>query len=536
MAASENLDMYYNQHQLLPKKAADNYLDHLSGLDIDAEPFTVRHTSIICTIGPACCTVPMMVEMIKNGMNIARMNFSHGSHEYHANTIKVVREAAEQFKMEGYDKPVSIALDTKGPEIRTGLIKGDGTAEVALKTGEKVTLTIDEALMNHCDQTTVFVDYPNIVKIAKIGMRVFVDDGLISLVVSEIGADGKSLHCVIQNGGLLGSKKGVNLPGSPVDLPAVSEKDKSDLQFAVDQNLDMVFASFIRDAAGVREVRKALGEKGKHILIISKIENHQGVKNFDEIMAESDGIMVARGDLGIEIPPQKVFIAQKMMISKCNKAGKPIICATQMLESMVKNPRPTRAEVSDVANAVLDGADCTMLSGETAKGLYPIDCVRMMHAVAREAELAIFHKELFGSLRNANAYIPASADSIAIAAVEAAYHSSASAIIVLTTSGKSAQLISKYRPRCPIICVTRNPISARQMHLWRGLYPLLITTPKKITEVIGDVWITDVEERVNKALEVCKLEGFSRPGDSIVVVTGWRGGSGYTNTLRIIKF
>jgi len=531
-----DLDKYYKQHQEITEGLSKepNYLEHLCRLDIDAEPYSVRQTGIICTIGPACREVPKLMEMIMSGMNIARLNFSHGTYEYHAQSIKNIREAVDTLLKQGHTRVVAIALDTKGPEIRSGLIKGSATGEVELVKGKKMKIVIDKEYAEKCDENTLFVDYPNIMKIVQPGSRVFIDDGLLSLIVLSVGSDG--IEAEIENGGRLGSKKGVNLPGLPVDLPAVSEKDKLDLSFGVEQGVDMIFASFIRDAHGVREVRKALGEEGKKILVISKVENHQGVKNFDEILAESDGIMVARGDLGIEIPPQKVFIAQKMMISRCNRAGKPCICATQMLESMTYKPRPTRAEVSDVANAILDGADCVMLSGETAKGDYPLECVRMMHAIAREAESVVFHKELFENLRfaNLNKDIKNNVNSLAIAAVEASFHSMATCIIVLTTSGYSAHLLSKYRPRCPIIGVTRNAIAARQMHLWRGIYPYWIREEKKPDLVHGDEWIMDVETRVQKAIDLAIQKGFSRRGDVIVILTGWRGGSGNTNTLRVL--
>lgn len=531
-----DLDKYYKQHQEITEGLSKepNYLEHLCRLDIDAEPYSVRQTGIICTIGPACREVPKLMEMIMSGMNIARLNFSHGTYEYHAQSIKNIREAVDTLLKQGHTRVVAIALDTKGPEIRSGLIKGSATGEVELVKGKKIKIVIDKEYAEKCDENTLFVDYPNIMKIVQPGSRVFIDDGLLSLIVLSVGSDG--IEAEIENGGRLGSKKGVNLPGLPVDLPAVSEKDKLDLAFGVEQGVDMIFASFIRDAHGVREVRKALGEEGKKILVISKVENHQGVKNFDEILAESDGIMVARGDLGIEIPPQKVFIAQKMMISRCNRAGKPCICATQMLESMTYKPRPTRAEVSDVANAILDGADCVMLSGETAKGDYPLECVRMMHAIAREAESVVFHKELFENLRfaNLNKDIKNNVNSLAIAAVEASFHSMATCIIVLTTSGYSAHLLSKYRPRCPIIGVTRNAIAARQMHLWRGIYPYWIREEKKPDLVHGDEWIMDVETRVQKAIDLAIQKGFSRRGDVIVILTGWRGGSGNTNTLRVL--
>lgn len=517
----------------LPSKSARNYHEHTANLDIDNTPQSARNTGIICTIGPVCKDVPKLIEMIKNGMNIARMNFSHGTHSYHAEVIKNVRQACTELDATPYGRPIGIALDTKGPEIRTGLIGSSSTAEVELIKGKKITLTTDVKNNESCSENLLWVDYPNIVKVVKKDSRIYIDDGLISLKVLSSTED--TVECEIENGGSLGSKKGVNLPGLPVDLPAISEKDKSDLLFGVEQGVDMVFASFIRDAAGVRSVREVLGEKGKDIKIISKIENHQGVKNFDEILKESDGIMVARGDLGIEIPAQKVFIAQKMMISRCNQAGKPVICATQMLESMVCKPRPTRAEVSDVANAVLDGADCVMLSGETAKGQYPIETITTMHNIAQEAESVIYHKDLFESLRITNLG-GCNTHSIAIAAVEASFHSQATAILVLTTSGKTAQLVAKYRPACPIIAVTRNAVAARQSHLWRGIFPIVIKTPKVEGLVSGEAWLEDVELRIKEAMEECEVLGVVKKGGNLVVLTGWRGGSGYTNTLRMIKY
>merc|ERR1712218_24651 len=300
-------------------QGASTTVEYMSRLQILSKADKIRLSGIVCTIGPVSKAPEFLVKMIDAGMNVARMNFSHGSHEYHASTIANCREAAKKYKEEkGFDPSLAIALDTKGPEIRTGLLEGDdGRKELILEAGDTIKLTTDDAFKEKCTKEVLWLDYKNISKVMTPGKRIYIDDGLISVKALEIGPD--YVLGEIENGGNLGSRKGCNLPATDTDLPAVSEKDMKDLQFGVDQGVDMVFASFIRDAAGVREIRKVLGDGGKDILIISKIENQQGVNNIDEIIAESDGIMVARGDMGIEIPPEKVFIAQKQIIAKCNQ-------------------------------------------------------------------------------------------------------------------------------------------------------------------------------------------------------------------------
>ncbi|KRX94397.1 Pyruvate kinase PKM [Trichinella pseudospiralis] len=474
----ERSGSYYRQEQGAAKPYAKTMLEHLCHLNIDDEKIPVRKTGIICTIGPSSRSVDMLVKMIVSGMNIARLNFSHGSHEYHAETIENLHAAVSCFNE---PRVVALALDTKGPEIRTGVFASGAETEVDLRRGDEITLTTDEKYQMCCTEKIVYVDYKNIVKVLKKDMRVFIDDGLICLRVCEID----SLTCVVENGGKLGSRKGVNLPGAKVDLPAVSDKDIRDLQFAVKNDVvDMVFASFIRNAEGVRVLRKVLGEEGKHIKIVAKIENHEGVANVDEIIEAADGIMVARGDLGIEIPPEQVFIAQKAIIAKCKVAGKPVICATQMLESMISKPRPTRAESSDIANAVLDGADCVMLSGETAKGQYPLEALQIMHEVqlyylenafniCRQAEAAHYHNSFFNELLMITPRPTDAAHTIAIAATSAA-------------------------PR-------------------------------------DADWPTDVDKRITFGIKAGKERGFIHGGDMLVVVTGWRQGAGFTNTMRVIE-
>lgn len=515
---------------------------HMTNLAVFSEERPVRSTSIICTIGPASRSVPVLTSLIEAGLNIARMNFSHGTHDYHEETIGNVREAALKACPHGNTRPVAIALDTKGPEIRTGNLKGAGTgySEVKLKAGQDIVVSTNKDHYAECTDQLLYLDYENIVNVIKVGQLIYIDDGLLSLKVKE-KKDAQTLLCEVMNGGALGSHKGVNLPDSPVDLPALSVRDKTDIKFGLGQKIDMIFASFIRKASDVVSIRAECGEEGKNILVISKIENKEGIDNIDEIIESSDGIMVARGDMGIEIPPEKVFLAQKMIIAKCNLAGKPVICATQMLESMTVNPRPTRAEASDVANAVLDGADCVMLSGETAKGSYPLETVKMMSNICREAEIAWFASQYFfdirrygntglGALSHGTTENKIVAEATCIAAVDASFAMKCSCIVVLTTKGTSARMMSRYRPRVPMLVVTRDLMVAGQLHLWSGCFPLLFPDPKQ-----ADMpWMEDVDRRVRFAVKAGRNLGIVENGSKIVVVTGWKTGAGSTNTMRVL--
>jgi len=490
-------------------------LEHNSKLDIYEEATHPRGTGIICTIGPKTNNVPMLASLMEKGMDVCRMNFSHGNHGYHQTVVNNAREAAEKV-----GKIVAIALDTKGPEIRTGNFVDD--AEFLLELGKEVVVSVNPDDKNSGTAEKFFVDYLDLPKSVNIDSIIYIDDGLISLRVLEVGEN--FVRCVVENSGPISNHKGVNLPNTPVNLPALSEKDKKDLAFGVKNNIDMVFASFIRKAEDVREVRAALNDP--KIQIISKIENHEGVTNFDEILELTDGVMVARGDLGTEIEPFKVFLAQKMMISKCMMAGKPVIVATQMLESMIKNPRPTRAEVSDVANAVLDGADCVMLSGETAKGAYPEAAVSMMAQICREAEHATHHMRVFEDLQSCQGKTRTE-ETVACSAVLASYDQEARAIIVLSNSGHTARLVAKYRPGCPIVsvCGLSNSRTGRQMNITRNTWSCMYddSNGKK-----------DPNTRVLIGCEFAVKAFNLKAGDTIVAVHADNMGLGFANLTRII--
>ncbi|OAA62784.1 pyruvate kinase [Niveomyces insectorum RCEF 264] len=502
-------------------------IDWLSNLDTAYQPEkNYRRTSIICTIGPKTNSVEAINKLRAVGLNVVRMNFSHGSYEYHQSVIDNTR-AAEKAQT---GRQLAIALDTKGPEIRTGNTRNDD--DIPLTAGTVMNFTTDERYATSCDTKNMYVDYKNIAKVVKPGRKIYVDDGVLAFDVLEI-TDEKTIKVRARNNGFISSKKGVNLPNTDVDLPALSEKDKNDLRFGVKNNVDMVFASFIRRAQDIRDIREVLGPDGAHIQIIAKIENRQGLNNFPEILAETDGVMVARGDLGIEIPAAEVFAAQKKLIAMCNIAGKPVICATQMLESMIKNPRPTRAEISDVGNAVTDGADCVMLSGETAKGNYPEESVSEMSEACLKAENTIPYVSHFEELCGLVKRPVTIAESCAMAAVRASLDLNAGGIIVLSTSGDSARLLSKYRPVCPIFMVTRTASASRYSHLYRGVYPFLFPEEKPDFEEVN--WQEDVDRRIKWGIERAMALNVLNKGDTVVVVQGWKGGVGNTNTLRIVK-
>ncbi|KAL7953914.1 pyruvate kinase [Trichoderma compactum] len=501
-----------------------NWLASLNTAFTPARNF--RRTAIICTIGPKTNSVEALNKLRDAGLNVARMNFSHGSYEYHQSVIDNVRAAVDVHP----GRPVAIALDTKGPEIRTGNTAGD--VDIPITVGTVMNITTDEKYITDCDTQNMYVDYKNITKVIQPGRVVYVDDGVLAFDVLSI-KDDKTVEVRARNNGFISSRKGVNLPNTDVDLPALSEKDKADLRFGVKNGVDMVFASFIRRAQDIKDIRDVLGPEGKQIQIIAKIENRQGLNNFAEILEETDGVMVARGDLGIEIPAAEVFAAQKKMIAMCNIAGKPVICATQMLESMIKNPRPTRAEISDVGNAVTDGADCVMLSGETAKGNYPAESVREMHEASLKAENTIPYVSHFEELCTLVKRPVSPVESCAMAAVRASLDLGAGGIIVLSTSGDSARLLSKYRPICPIFMVTRNPTTSRFSHLYRGVYPFLYPEQKPDFETVN--WQEDVDKRIKWAVTHAIELGTLTAGDTVVVVQGWKGGMGNTNTLRIVR-
>lgn len=433
----------------------------------------MARTRIICTIGPAVNTLEKILELIDAGMNVARLNFSHGTHEEHLVVIDRLKEARHR-----RGKPLGIMLDTKGPEIRLGMI-AEGTKE--LQAGNVWKLVAEEVLG---DDEKVSIRPGFVLDKVEVGMKVLFNDGYINSNVIETGPGWVLVR--IENGGIISSGKGVNIPGSELGLPAVTEKDIEDIRFGCQQDVDFIAASFVRSANHVLTIRKLLAEENKSdIMIISKIENNEGVQNFDSIVQVSDGIMIARGDLGVEVPLSRVPMLQKMMIRKCVMAGKPSVTATQMLESMINNPRPTRAEASDVANAIYDSTSAVMLSGETAIGKFPIEVVKVMKGIIEVAESDFDYKTYF-ELHTKNVYhdVPSA---VTLATVKTAYSANAQAIFVLTSNGNTARLVSRLRPSVPIIAMTPHEKCYNQMGLNWGVIPYLGPICKNIMEAFAQI-------------------------------------------------
>ncbi|WP_342553831.1 pyruvate kinase [Paenibacillus sp. FSL R7-0652] len=467
-------------------------------------------TKIICTMGPACDSIETLKIMIQEGMTVARLNMAHGELEDHVGRINNIRAAAAEL-----NKYVPIMMDIKGPEVRIGKLK---EASVHLQAGKELTLTTEDILG---DVDRISVNYPELNLVVKPGDRILIDDGLVDLTVLSV--EGSEIHCQIISGGILKPRKGVNLPGIKTTLPGVTERDIMHIGFGIENNIEIIAASFVRKGDDIREIRSILKERGQeHVQIISKIENQEGMTNLDDIIEASDGIMVARGDLGVEVPIEDVPMMQKEMIDKCNKAGKPVIVATHMLESMQVNPRPTRSEVSDVANAVLQGADVVMLSGESAAGKYPIQSVRTMAAVARRAETMIDYKEQFD--QKSAQQVADITEVISQGAVSSSLVLNAKAIITSTESGFTARMISKYRPKAPIIAVTQHQEVLAKICLLSGVIP-----------VMGDK-VTTTDEMFESATRNAIKTGYIEKGDIIVLSAGVPiGQSGNTNLIKVLQ-
>ncbi len=471
----------------------------------------MRKTKIICTLGPAVDSDEMVKALIVNGMDAARLNFSHGSHEEHKVRIDRVRRVAHKMGVN-----IPLILDTKGPEIRTREFKN---GSVVLKEGTEFTLSADKN--REGDATGVSITYPYLAEDVEIGTSILIDDGLCSLTVTAI--NGPDVVCRVNNTSKISNHKSINIPGVDIDQPFISESDRSDLLFGIEMDVDYVSASFVRTAEDVRKMRKLLNVNGgEKIKIIAKIECRSGIDNLDEIISVADGIMVARGDMGVEIPFKELPVIQKMMISKCTKAGKIVVTATQMLESMTEHSRPTRAEVSDVANAIFDGTTCTMLSGETAAGKYPIEAVKTMSDIAEFAEKQIDYRQCYFQNQASNAVLDIPG-TISSAAVEASFSLGAKAIICMTATGRTGWLTSAFRPECPIIVCVTDEKAARQLKLAYGVTPLLAPFTDDVVKMR--------DQSINLALKSKAVAD----DDLVVIISGSIPGFRYADSMQISK-
>lgn len=476
----------------------------------------MKRTKIICTMGPNTDDEEMMRKLAKAGMDIARFNFSHGDHEEQKNRMNLLKKVRKELKL-----PIAILLDTKGPEIRTGILEGG--QKVYLEEGSQFTLTTEQIEGNNtrCSQT-----YKDLPKDVKAGDTILIDDGLIQLTVEEI--TDTDVVCRVVNGGELGQKKGINVPNVEVKLPAITEQDKNDILFGIEQGIDFIAASFVRNAEAIKEIKELLrANGGERIDVIAKIENAEGVHNIDKIIKAADGVMVARGDLGVEIPAHEVPHIQKMIIRKCNESYKPVITATQMLDSMMRAPRPTRAEVTDVANAIYDGTDAIMLSGETAMGKYPEQAVQMMVKIAECTEPYMTHKRFldYRALRgNKNV-----SSAVGVAAVQTTENLGADCIVTPTISGQTARLISNFRPKVPIYAVSPNEWARRKMQIYWG-----------VTSVAG-YEEDSTENIISHAMYIVRRENLVKKGDIVVFTAGdpatnmVNGEGAVTNIMQVIQ-
>lgn len=478
----------------------------------------MKKTKIICTMGPNTNNRDIMLKLAENGMDIARFNFSHGDHEEQLGRLNILKSVREELGL-----PIASLLDTKGPEIRTGVLKDD--KKVSLKEGNTYTLTTEDIIG---DETRVHINYAGIVNDVVSGNRILIDDGLIELEVMEV--KGTEVICTIINGGELGGKKGVNVPNVSIKLPALTQKDKDDILFGIEQGMDFIAASFVRSAEAIREIRQILKQHNSTMQIIAKIENAEGIENIDEIISCSDGIMVARGDLGVEIPVEQLPKVQKMIIKKCNENFVPVITATQMLDSMIRNPRPTRAEVTDVANAIYDGTDAIMLSGETAMGKYPVEALKMMVHIAETTEPSLDYDRLMNEKKNPEGMEVSGA--VGYSSIATATRLNAKYIVTASVSGLTPRLISKFKPKADIIGVSPNESTVRKMQLYWGV--------KSLKSVGIDETDATSEKILEAGIELIKKEKLVEAGDIVVMTSGVPSKditdckAGITNNMKVV--
>lgn len=467
-------------------------------------------------MGPRTMDKIILKELIAGGMNVARFNFSHGSYEEHAERIALVRQVSEQLGI-----PVALMLDTKGPEIRTGLLK-DGK-KVSLEQGKEFTLYTEE---REGDETGCSITYQQLVYDVRKGDTILIDDGLIGLEVQRVSAD--KIECIIKNGGELGERKGVNVPNVKIHLPGVTQKDREDILFGIEQGVDYIAASFVRNSDCIMDIREILEDNhGRDIGIIAKIENAEGVENIDEILDAADGIMVARGDLGVEIPADQVPHIQKKIIHKCNRKCKPVVTATQMLDSMIRNPRPTRAEAGDVANAIYDGSDAIMLSGETAMGKYPVEAVRMMAKIAETTEAHLDYSNL--QKLNKKQRKKDISMAVGFASVSTAEILKASCLVVPTMTGYTARMISSLRPKTPIYAISPSEPAVRRMQLYWGVYAMPGETEDSTRHMITNSMKIILRRKLIKKGELAVFTA----GDPATNMVSGRGRS--TNVMQVVE-
>ncbi|MCI8950714.1 MAG: pyruvate kinase [Lachnospiraceae bacterium] len=455
----------------------------------------MKKTKIICTMGPNTSNPEILRGLAENGMDVARFNFSHGTHEEHKSRLELLKQIRKDV-----DRPIAALLDTKGPEIRTGLLKDE--KKVALTEGQDFTLTTREVTG---DEHICSINYDGLNDDVKPGNRILIDDGLIELKVKEV--KDTDILCTVINGGELGQRKGVNVPNVKIKLPALTEKDKDDIRFGIREGFDFIAASFVRSADAIKEIRSILQEEGANLQIIAKIENAEGIDNLDDIIQEADGIMVARGDMGVEIPAEKVPYLQKTIISKCNEACKVVITATQMLDSMIRNPRPTRAEVTDVANAVYDGTDVVMLSGETAMGKYPIEALKMMATIVEDSES---HLD-YASYQNRHVAAVSEhtiSNAVCYSSVATAHDLHAKVIVAPSITGYTTKMLSKWRPGCQIIGMSPSMSAVRQMMIYWGVRPIWSRRAESTDELIEN------------SLRELQEKGIVEKGDITVITAG----------------